>query len=111
MAVLSTTCFNDRSVADGRNLVTHMIIIDPQPHPEQVFALATPAHVLTKLYWEIKQLEISLVTEHKLTFAHAPAYHAFNCAITSWHLLIGFGRARTPTRERASASGWTLRSM
>jgi hypothetical protein len=66
---------------------THTIIIEPQPQPpEQVFALATPAHVLNKLYWEVRQIEISLETEHKLAFAHAPAYHAFNCAITSWHL-------------------------
>jgi hypothetical protein len=42
--------------------------------------------MLTKLYWEIKQLEISLEAEHKLAFAHAPAYHAYNSAITSWHL-------------------------
>lgn len=67
--------------------MTHTINIDPQPNPPgQVFALATPDHMLHKLYWEIKQLEISLGTEHKLAFAHAPAYHAFNCAITAWHI-------------------------
>jgi hypothetical protein len=67
--------------------MTYTFKIDQQPQsPDQVFALATPAHMLAKLYWEIKQLEISLETEQKPAFAHASAYHAYNCAITSWHL-------------------------
>lgn len=67
--------------------MTYTFNIEPQPQsPDQVFAIATPAHMLAKLHWEIKQLKISLETEQKPAFAHAPAYHAYNCAITSWHL-------------------------
>jgi hypothetical protein len=50
-----------------------------------VFALATPGDVLSKLWWEIDQLRKSLSTQSD-DGAHAPAYHAFNCAITAWHM-------------------------
>jgi hypothetical protein len=90
--------------------MTYTLNIEPQPQPpDQVFALATPAHMLSKLYWEIKQLEISLEIEHRPAFAHAPAYHAYNCAITSWHLtdwVWGSADAETRTRicERLNAT-------
>jgi hypothetical protein len=58
----------------------------PEP-PDQVFMLATPAHVLTKLHWEIYSLRkaLSEKPEH-IGHTHAPAYCAFNCAVTAWHL-------------------------
>jgi hypothetical protein len=58
----------------------------PEP-PDQVFMLATPAHVLTKLHWEIYSLRkaLSEKPEH-IGHIHAPAYCAFNCAVTAWHL-------------------------
>jgi hypothetical protein len=57
------------------------------PPPDQVFALATPAHMLMKLWWEIEQLRKSLsVQSDDTAHLHAPAYHAFNCAVTAWHL-------------------------
>lgn len=58
----------------------------PAP-PDQVFMLATPAHMPTKLHWEIYSLGKSLSEkpEH-VEHTHAPAYCAFNCAVTVWHL-------------------------
>jgi hypothetical protein len=58
----------------------------PRP-PSQVFMLATPAHMLIKLHWEIYGLRkaLSEAPEH-LGHVHAPSYCAFNCAITAWHL-------------------------
>jgi hypothetical protein len=49
--------------------------------------LATPAHMLTKLHWELYQLRKSLTEkpEH-IGHTHAPSYCAFNCAVTAWHL-------------------------
>lgn len=61
--------------------------LEEQPEaPSNVFALATPHHFLLKLHWEIEQLKIALKTEHKIAWTDAPAYHAFNCAVTCWHL-------------------------
>jgi hypothetical protein len=62
-----------------------VIIFDDLPQaPSQVFMLATPAHVLTKLHWEIRDLRktLSEKPEHK-GYIHAPAYCAFNCAVTA----------------------------
>jgi hypothetical protein len=58
----------------------------PTP-PDQVFQLATPAHMLNKLHWEIHTLRSALSNEPKLQgHTHAPSYCAFNCAVTAWHL-------------------------
>ena len=59
---------------------------EPEEPPSNVFAMATPHHLLLKLSWEIKQLRLSMQSERHLTDTHAPAYHAFNCAVTCWHL-------------------------
>jgi hypothetical protein len=70
----------------GINLA--MIIPEDSPEPpDQVFMLATPAHMLTKLHWEIYSLRKSLSEkpEH-IGHTHAPAYCAFNCAVTAWQL-------------------------
>ena len=60
--------------------------IPPDP-PDKVFALAMPHHMLMKLRWEIAGLR-SALSEPIETSAelHAPAYHAFNCAVTAWHM-------------------------
>jgi hypothetical protein len=65
-----------------------MIIPEDLPEPpDQVFMLVTPAHMLTKLHWEIYSLRkaLSEKPEH-IGHTHAPAYCAFNCAVTAWHL-------------------------
>jgi hypothetical protein len=54
--------------------------------PSNVFALATPHHLLIKLHWEVRQLRASLPSKRRPIDLHEPAYHAFNCAITCWHL-------------------------
>jgi hypothetical protein len=65
----------------------HIMDIPDQPEPpSNVFAMATPHHLLIKLHWEIKQLRLALEAERDLSSMHAPAYHAFNCAVTGWHL-------------------------
>lgn len=50
--------------------------------------LATPQHMLGKLGWEILQLRKALAEIRDNGWdSHAPAYHAFNCAVTAWHLV------------------------
>jgi hypothetical protein len=65
-----------------------MIIPQDLPQaPDKVFMLATPAHMLTKLHWELCQLRKYLTEkpEH-IGHTHAPSYCAFNFAVTAWHL-------------------------
>jgi hypothetical protein len=69
----------------------------PSP-PDKVFMLASPVHMLYKLRWEISQLKTAL-TEEQETIDHAPAYHAFNCSVTAWHIADWIWEASTP-RDR-----------
>jgi hypothetical protein len=57
----------------------------PEP-PSSVFLLAGPNHMLWKLAWEITELGKSLSFEKNRFPKQHPAYHAYNCAITAWHL-------------------------
>ncbi len=58
----------------------------PEP-PPQVFSLATPHHVLGKLYWEMANLQTHLRSSKNELFSHLRAsYMAFNYAVTAWHL-------------------------
>jgi hypothetical protein len=41
--------------------------------PSNVFAMATPHHLLLKLHWEITQLRASMEGERRLVDTHAPA--------------------------------------
>jgi hypothetical protein len=62
------------------------IFIPPEP-PEKVFALAMPDDMLRKLGWEIAGLRRALSASIETgAEPHAPAYHAFNCAVTAWHM-------------------------
>jgi hypothetical protein len=65
-----------------------VFVLDDLPAPpDQVFMLATPAHMLSKLHWEIYRLRKALSEKpERLGHVHAPAYCAFNCAVTAWHL-------------------------
>lgn len=51
----------------------------------KVFVLSTPMHLLAKLHWEIAEFKRSL-TSKSLHRNLLPAYHAFNCAVTAWHM-------------------------
>jgi len=63
-------------------------IRQPPEGPASVFALATPQHMLTKLSWEISQLRDSLSPRgDDFVWPLTPAYHAYNCAVTAWHLV------------------------
>lgn len=60
------------------------IPIPPEP-PPNAFALATPVHMLYKLYWEIACLKRSIDATDSIDAWRAPSYHAYNCAVTAWH--------------------------
>jgi len=63
-------------------------IRQPPEGPTSVFALATPQHMLTKLGWEIHQLrESQSPRSDDFVWPLTPAYHAYNCAVTAWHLV------------------------
>ena len=54
--------------------------------PKEVFALATPQHMLTKLAWEIDKFERALAAEGREDGDFQSAcYFAFNCAVTALH--------------------------
>ena len=58
----------------------------PEP-PNKVFDLATPAHVYSKLLWELGNLKRSEAAEEKREdLRFDSAYHAYNFAVTAWHL-------------------------
>jgi hypothetical protein len=42
-------------------------------------------HLLSKLHWEIAGFRRSLHNRHMHRWL-LPAYHAFNCAVTAWHM-------------------------
>jgi hypothetical protein len=54
---------------------------------DKVFVLSTPAHMLQKLAWEVAKLRETIAEPpEKIAYMHAPAYIAFNCAVTAWHI-------------------------
>lgn len=57
------------------------------PPPGKVFHLACAGHLLSKLCWEVAALERSLARQSDEMFNHTTAaYHAFNAAVTAWHM-------------------------
>ncbi len=59
----------------------------PEP-PAKVFDLATPAHVYWKLLWELSNLKRSEASENEPDNSNLEsAYHAYNFAVTAWHLV------------------------
>jgi hypothetical protein len=78
-----------------------LITLDDAPEPPaHVLMLATPAHMLTKLHWELYSLRkaLSEKPEH-IGHTHAPAYCAFNCAVTAWHVADWTWRASSPEQR------------
>lgn len=77
-----------RKSASRRRSEDMPTIRERQEGPSSVFALATPQHMLTKLGWEIRLLRESLSPERDdFLWPLTPAYHAYNCAVTAWHLV------------------------
>jgi len=65
--------------------MSHTFSIQPQPDgPGEVFGLATPHHMLMKLYWEVAALE-KAISDSKPPIIDPTIYHAYNCAVTAWH--------------------------
>ncbi|MGA7674932.1 MAG: hypothetical protein WCA78_07760 [Rhizomicrobium sp.] len=64
------------------------IPIMPEP-PDKAFDLATPAHVYSKLLWELGNLKRSMAEEaaEDAGLRFESAYHAYNLAVTAWHLV------------------------
>src|SRR5271166_3900248 len=56
--------------------------------PHNVFHLHDPGALLRKLAWEIRQLSRSTAPDAKRSVSEllSPAYCAFNCAVTAWHI-------------------------
>jgi hypothetical protein len=48
-----------------------------------VFLLATPADMYWKLSWELTELGTAMASDRNRL---SPAYHAFNCPVTAWHM-------------------------
>jgi len=59
----------------------------PDPPLDHVFSLTRTRHLFGKFAWEIREFEDSIKNPDDSPFAFQhPAYHAFNCAITAWHI-------------------------
>ena len=58
------------------------ILPDPPPN---AFSLSMPTHMLFKLHWEIANLKRAVKQSDALDAWRAPAFHAYNCAVTAWH--------------------------
>jgi hypothetical protein len=59
---------------------------DEAPQAAKRFRAGDATTLLIKVVWEIRQLRRSFDVEPPIAWTHAPAYHAFNCAVTCWHL-------------------------
>ena len=59
----------------------------PEKPLDKVFAMVTPYHYLRKLHWEVEGLRKSTVPSADFDAHLTAAYHAFNCAITAWHMV------------------------
>jgi hypothetical protein len=55
------------------------------PKLQEVFLLATPGHMLQKLFWEVRQFKTSLADTDGVLPNVDPCYSAFNYAITALH--------------------------
>jgi hypothetical protein len=51
-----------------------------------VFLLATPADMYWKLSWELTELGTAMASDRNRFPRQSPAYHAFNCPVTAWHM-------------------------
>jgi hypothetical protein len=72
----------------------------PLDPPDKVFGLAAPHHMLMKLKWEIFQLRTVAAEPCKPGAEIEPGYHAFNCAVTAWHMADWVWQSASP-QDRA----------
>lgn len=89
-----------------------MWVPESEPHLlKSVFALTNPNDMLHKLAWEIRELEASLRTDaDEFPWTLAPAYRAYNCAVTAVHLADWLWQSCTPDQHAQVAAqfGFTL---
>jgi hypothetical protein len=78
-----------------------------QPDLQKVFRLHTPMHLLSKLHWEIEGFRRSLHNRHTHRWL-LPAYHAFNCAVTAWHMTDWIWLYVSPEEQRELAAKHAL---
>jgi hypothetical protein len=71
-------------------------------------ALATPEHLLLKLRWEIKNFQRS--SRRSSPKDMVPAYHAFNCAVTAWHMTDWVWEYLAPQSQAELAKRLSLRA-
>jgi hypothetical protein len=91
-----------------------MIVPVPAQTPHNVFHLSGPAMLLWKLAWEVRQLNRSTAPDIKQSVADSlsPAYCAFNCAVTAWHVSDWAWQSADPETQQKIASrlGFSLAS-
>ena len=68
----------------------------PLDPPDKVFGLAAPHHMLMKLKWEIFQLRTVAAEPCEPGAEIEPGYHAFNCAVTAWHMADWVWQSASP---------------
>lgn len=85
------------------------IPIPPEPL-DKVFALVTPYHFLMKLNWEVEGLRKAERDSEDLAPHLTAAYHAFNCAVTAWHMVDWIWESLEPSdrAEVATSLGMTV---
>ena len=89
--------------------------ITVQESPAQVFRLSTPMHLLDKLWWEIAGFKRAQRSESQFKYL-LPAYHAFNCAVTAWHMTdwvweYADAESRVALASKYKIKGTSLRSF
>jgi hypothetical protein len=74
-----------------------------QPKPSEipnVFGMDHPQHMWTKLAWELNALMSSMSVWKDNEAAPEPLFHAFNTAITAWHLTDWLWQYQPETRSK-----------
>jgi hypothetical protein len=63
-----------------------MPFLDEPKRLKEVFSLATPNHMLHKLYWEVSEFRKACLHQNEDSYSYAATgYIAFNCAVTALH--------------------------
>lgn len=78
--------------------------INDQPlAPKHVFLLDSAAALFQKLHWERNNLQHALAPENYKFPDQTPAYIAFNCAVTAWHIADWTWHTADADQKRALA--------
>lgn len=73
---------------------------------KSVFHLSTPEQLFLKFYWELGNLRDALNGQaHKMRSYEVAAYHAYNAAVTAWHLSDWTWKFLSPEAQTRVALG------